>query len=180
LEEEVVSIEEMKQALEDVRFAREALAGSCLRSCDGHLKALVQFLTQAIEQAEKQQIESAVREAIDEFGQERFAKAHTTPVREPVATYSDIVSDGGFDPRNKFDEPAAQREWAELMTDRERSVVLFALHRFMHEAYGLANEALQDKRGLRFKPGAADAFHQGAHDAGEIISKLRKNNVDAK
>ncbi len=96
------------------------------------------------------------------------------------ATYSDIVSDGGFDPRNKFDKPAAQREWVELMTDRERSVVWFALHRFMHEAYGLANEALQDKKGLRFKPGAADAFHQDAHDAGEIISKLRKNNVDAK
>jgi hypothetical protein len=49
-----MSIEAMKQALEDVRFAREALAGSYLRSCDGHLRALVQVLTQAIEQAEKQ------------------------------------------------------------------------------------------------------------------------------
>ncbi len=105
-----------------------------------------------------------------------FESHSAAPVQEPVATYSDIVSDGGFDPRNKFDKPVAQREWAELMTDRERSVVLFALHRFMHEAYGLANEALQDKKGLRFKPGAADAFHQDAHDAGEIISKLREKS----
>jgi hypothetical protein len=28
--------------------------------------------------------------------------------KEPVAQYSDIVSDGGLDPRNKFDVPPAQ------------------------------------------------------------------------
>jgi hypothetical protein len=33
----------------------------------------------------------------------------------PVAKYSDIVSDGGLDPRNKFDIPAAQRTWAGLI-----------------------------------------------------------------
>jgi hypothetical protein len=38
------------------------------------------------------------------------------PVQEPVARYSDIISDGGLDPRNKFDvQPAAQsaplHEW---------------------------------------------------------------------
>ena len=33
------------------------------------------------------------------------------------ARYSDIVSDGGFDPRNKFDKPA-QRKWVGL-TDEE-------------------------------------------------------------
>jgi hypothetical protein len=32
----------------------------------------------------------------------------------PVAKYSDIVSDGGLDPRNKFDIPAAQRQWIGL------------------------------------------------------------------
>jgi hypothetical protein len=36
-------------------------------------------------------------------------KAIAVPVQEPVAQYSDIVSDGGLDPRNKFDiQPAAQ------------------------------------------------------------------------
>ena len=38
---------------------------------------------------------------------------------EPAAQYSDIVSDGGMDPRNKFDTPpAAQRQWVGL-TDEE-------------------------------------------------------------
>ena len=36
----------------------------------------------------------------------------------PVAQYSDIVSDGGLDPRNKFDIPQPQREWVGL-TDEE-------------------------------------------------------------
>ncbi len=30
---------------------------------------------------------------------------------EPKAKYSDIVSDGGRDPRNKFDTAPSQREW---------------------------------------------------------------------
>jgi hypothetical protein len=32
-------------------------------------------------------------------------------VTEPKAKYSDIVSDGGRDPRNKFDTAPSQREW---------------------------------------------------------------------
>jgi hypothetical protein len=43
--------------------------------------------------------------------------------QEPVAQYSDIVSDGGLDPRNKFDTPpAAQRHWVGL-TDEERNTI---------------------------------------------------------
>jgi len=34
------------------------------------------------------------------------------PVQEPVAQYSDIVSDGGLDPRNKFDLPPTAQRWA--------------------------------------------------------------------
>jgi hypothetical protein len=35
------------------------------------------------------------------------------PMQEPLATYSDIVSDGGMDPRNKFDHsPERQTEQA--------------------------------------------------------------------
>jgi hypothetical protein len=41
------------------------------------------------------------------------------PEQEPVAKYSDIVSDGGLDPRNKFDDPP-QRPWVGL-TDEELS-----------------------------------------------------------
>jgi hypothetical protein len=43
-------------------------------------------------------------------------KANSEP--EPVAQYSDIVSNGGLDPRNKFDIPATQRQWVGL-TDKE-------------------------------------------------------------
>ncbi len=40
------------------------------------------------------------------------------PEQEPVAKYSDIVSDGGMDPRNKFDH-SPRREWQGL-TEEER------------------------------------------------------------
>ena len=40
------------------------------------------------------------------------------PEQEPVAKYSDIISDGGLDPRNKFDTAPPQREWQGL-TDEE-------------------------------------------------------------
>jgi outer membrane PBP1 activator LpoA protein len=36
--------------------------------------------------------------------------------QEPVAKYSDIVSDGGMDPRNKFDHPP-RRKWQSLSED---------------------------------------------------------------
>ena len=38
------------------------------------------------------------------------AAALAEPVQEPVATYSDIVSDGGFDPRNRYDTAPPQRK----------------------------------------------------------------------
>jgi hypothetical protein len=39
------------------------------------------------------------------------------PEQEPAAKYSDIVSDGGLDPRNKFDTPPPQRTWVGLTGD---------------------------------------------------------------
>jgi hypothetical protein len=46
-----------------------------------------------------------------------FPKEYTAPqpAQEPVAKYSDIVSDGGLDPRNQFDVP--KREWVGLTND---------------------------------------------------------------
>ena len=46
--------------------------------------------------------------------------------QEPVAKYSDIVSDGGLDPRNKFDTTPPQRTWVGL-TDEE--IDYFIVHR---------------------------------------------------
>jgi hypothetical protein len=45
------------------------------------------------------------------------------PEQEPVAKYSDIVSDGGLDPRNKFDAPP-QRERVGL-TDEEFATCIY-------------------------------------------------------
>jgi hypothetical protein len=43
---------------------------------------------------------------------------------EPVGQYSDIVSDGGLDPRNKFDAtpPTAQRQWVGLTDEEKRQI----------------------------------------------------------
>lgn len=41
---------------------------------------------------------------------------------EPVAKYSDIVSDGGLDPRRKFDV-APQRKWVGLTDDEIKEIV---------------------------------------------------------
>jgi hypothetical protein len=55
---------------------------------------------------------------------------------EPVAKYSDIVSDGGMDPRNKFDvTPAPQppREWVGL-TEEQISAIAKKLFGFTYDA----------------------------------------------
>ena len=62
--------------------------------------------------AEKALAEHAMRE-VQRLGQEIE--------QEPVAKYSDIVSDGGLDPRNKFDTPP-QRTWVGL-TEEDMYVV---------------------------------------------------------
>jgi hypothetical protein len=58
----------------------------------------------------------------NEVGQKGSSWEHVKPLaqpeQEPVAKYSDIVSDGGLDPRNKFDTPPPQRTWVGL-TDEE-------------------------------------------------------------
>jgi len=47
---------------------------------------------------------------------DRAVNALAQEGQEPVAKYSDIVSDGGMDPRNKFDHPP-RREWQSLSED---------------------------------------------------------------
>jgi len=63
-----------------------------------------------------------IKAILDEYGLQAidfvadFKAAVAQPAQEPVAKYSDIVSDGGLDPRNQFDVP--KREWVSL-TDEE-------------------------------------------------------------
>lgn len=44
------------------------------------------------------------------------------PEQEPVA-YSDIVSDGGLDPRNAFDIAPLKREWVGLTDEEIKEIV---------------------------------------------------------
>jgi len=41
------------------------------------------------------------------------------PEQEPVSKYSDIVSDGGLDPRNKCDTAPPRKEWVGLTDEEE-------------------------------------------------------------
>jgi hypothetical protein len=64
--------------------------------------------------------EEIIRMAWEQFHEHLagpFYKAPPQQVQEPVAKYSDIVSDGKLDPRNKFDAPQ-QRPWVGL-TDED-------------------------------------------------------------
>jgi hypothetical protein len=47
---------------------------------------------------------------------------------EPVA-YSDIISDGGLDPRNKFDTTPPQREWQGLEIDEVEAAATLGIYK---------------------------------------------------
>ena len=61
------------------------------------------------------------------------------------------------------------------LTDRENSIIIYALHRFMSQAYARMDEAAQDKYNFYFKPGDVDAFSKDAWDAKLLIAKLQEN-----
>ena len=66
---------------------------------------------------------------------------------------------------------AAAVDVAGLMTDRQISVINFALHRFASHAHQNANAAGQDIQGAYYKKGAFEAFLKDAEDAEELLSK---------
>lgn len=60
-----------------------------------------------------------------------------------------------------------------ILTERQRSVLSFALHCFIGQAHDRANAAAQDKDGRYFKPGAVTAFLGNAGDAEELLRLMR-------
>jgi hypothetical protein len=60
-----------------------------------------------------------------------------------------------------------------LLTARQRSIIAFAVGRFMDQAHERANAAAQDKEGRYFKPGAVTAFVTDAADAEELLGVMR-------
>ena len=69
----------------------------------------------------------------NEVGQKGSSWEHVKPLaqpeQEPVAKYSDIVSDGGLDPRNKFDTPPPQRTWVDLTDEEILAEIPITTHR---------------------------------------------------
>lgn len=57
-------------------------------------------------------------------------------------------------------------------TDREKSILKFTIHNFIHDAYSRMNAAAQDKINIYFKKGDVERFHQDAKDAEELLKKL--------
>lgn len=72
--------------------------------------------------------------------------------------------------------PAAQRQWVEP-NEREQQIIMFAVHRFMGDAYAQSTAAAQDHDNRYFKPGAVDAFYKDAKDAEALIAKLKEKNT---
>jgi hypothetical protein len=70
-------------------------------------------------------------------------------------------------------QPAGVPQQARVGDDRRSKVIRFALFRFAHDAHSMANEAAQDISGLRYKPGAAEAFMRDAEDAQAILADMR-------
>jgi hypothetical protein len=55
-------------------------------------------------------------------------KVLAQPEQEPTAKYSDIVSDGGLDPRNKFDAPPQRTEQNFCSRCGKRTKDLITIH----------------------------------------------------
>ena len=95
---------------EVLKLALEALERSVATCFDqyAHQQVMSQpdhFINQAI---------TAVKEALREHAMREVQRLGQEIEQEPVAKYSDIVSDGGLDPRNKFDTTPPQRTWVGL------------------------------------------------------------------
>lgn len=72
----------------------------------------------------------------------------------------------------KYTSPPASKPLTDGLTDREQSIIRFALYRFMADAYLKLNAAAQDKENRRFKDGDAGAFAKDAKDAEALLGRL--------
>lgn len=68
--------------------------------------------------------------------------------------------------------PPAKVPEGMVLSERDKSVMRFALHRFMGDAYAKHGEASQKTEARRYAPGAAERFYQDAKDAERLLSML--------
>ena len=67
-------------------------------------------------------------------------------------------------------QPAEQQE---PVSDRENSIIRFALHQFMSNAYAHLTAAAQDKEGKRYPSEAVEKFAKDAEDAQALLKRLQ-------
>ncbi len=124
-----MSISAMKQALEALIWTTgSGDFGEGGQAREGALKCLFPAITalrQAIAEAEKQEPVANEQAVIDKFLGNSFPMLSAIteqPKQEPVAKYSDIVSDGGLDPRNVHAIDISQERVDETAKDRHEWV----------------------------------------------------------
>jgi len=99
----------------------------------------IEAMKMALEALEERYVGALRDKAIDSLR----AAIEQAEEQKPVAQYSDIVSDGGMDPRNKFDVPP-KRQWVNL-TDEEIDLICAecgaSIHTWDDVSYARAIEA---------------------------------------
>lgn len=71
-----------------------------------------------------------------------------------------------------YTAPPSKQE-QEPLSDRENSIIRFALHQFMSNAYLHVNAAAQDKDHRRYSPDSAEKFTKDAKDAEVLLKRLQ-------
>ena len=82
-----------------------------------------------------------------------------------------IVSRQAADEAARILRAAGAADVGGLMTERQISIINFALHRFASDARSNANAAAQDKNGDFYKEGSVTAFLRDASDAEKLLAK---------
>lgn len=73
--------------------------------------------------------------------------------------------------------PVGMTQELTAFTDRQWSIIWFAVHGFSRSAHEQAHAAAQDKDGKFFKPDAVTAFLKDAADAEELLIAINKRNA---
>lgn len=120
-----------------------------------------------------QHIAKIAREALAKE-QEPFTEWLTCPKCSHKSPYSPIKAKTLAEDAERITKQARAPLEADraALTDRENSLIRFALHRFMTAAYAQLSEAAQDKNNSHYKAGAVEAFAKDAKNAEALLAKL--------
>jgi hypothetical protein len=142
---------------------KQALAAPDLQAELDATNRQVEILSDALAESRREVASLKANAALDK----KAENARELGLDYEPAKYSDIVSDGGMDPRNQFDvPPAAQRQWVGL-TDEELNNFLKAVwgREVTPKHFIQAIEAKLKEKNTAAQPAVPDAFgtREGEH-----------------